>query len=533
MSRELLIEQEIRLAKTIEDKRAKLMGFSTEYINESYSAVSKWTGKRNEDGQLLTEGEEYVTINEKGEEVIKTASYDEIDWIDGEQFPKVSGHMRNHLGTLLENLDTSIISESAQGTVEQAPFRDMIIPIYRNAFAKFKMTDYVGFIPLSQPTSAIYVEKFFYGNNAALPIQEPITSAKPRTENTAVTFNSFVIRVAGNTGVYNAIVNGSSYIKVSGGGGSNLAKIVYKEVGDTTGYIKLLVKLESGQTLPAVGTVYITGPNADTTMTHVWNNEVGKRVILKSYGFLSTTSDGENLSDYLTVNLATDSMQVNTVPYKIGFEITDEAVQDMYARHNVDIKKRLISAIQYQLAASVNMRLFNLASSNAEIGSTFTYDDADGRWGNEKYVELIRKIKYEQNRMAAKSRRGIANWLITDVATASVIEMERGFVPAIGATGERGAGIIEVGRWMSMSVAVNTFALNNFVLLGYKGDDTLVAGVFYCSYVGLSVAFATNFDNPMRKKVVFMERSAYVAHPDGADQFLSYFDISYSGAVIG
>jgi len=536
-NRDMLLEQEMKLAKTIEEKKSKLVGFSTEYIHESYASVSKWKGDRNADGNLISKGELLLDdagekmINESGAEVV--AEFDSIDWIDGEQFQKVQPHMRNHLGTLLESLETNILNESTNATGDMAPFRDMILPIYRNAFAKFKMTDYVGFMPISQPTSAFYVEKFYYGNTNADPITNPISSAKPRTENTAATFTSFVIRVVADTSVYNSISISTSYVKVSGGGGSNLAKVVYKEVGDSAGYAKLLVRLESGQTLPAVGTIYLVGPNANTTMTHVWNNEVGKRVILRSYGYLNSTSDGENLSDYLTVNIATDSMQVNAVPYKIGFEITDEVLQDLQARHNMDAKKRLIAAIQYQLAASINMRLFNLASSNAEIVGTFTYNDADGRWGNEKYIELVRKTKYEQNRMSAKTRRGIANWLITDVATASIFEMERGFMPTISANGERGAGIIEIGRWMSMSVAINTFALNNFVLMGYKGDDQLVAGVFYAPFVGLSVAFATNYDNPMKKKVVFMERSAYVAHPDGPDQFLTYFDINYTGAIVG
>lgn len=526
-NRDLLIEEELRNAKTINERKEKLLGFSSEYVNEAYSKNAKWQGLRDTDDKLLKAGDVY--LNEADEEV--ECKYDQIDWINGDQFDPVPKHMQPHLGHLLESIEENILQESLGTTGDQSPFRDMIIPTYRNAFAKFKMTDYVGFIPLSQPRSSIYVEKFFYGNNSTNPITNPITSARPRTQNTAVTFDSFVIRVVANDTVYNAITVGTSMVKAAGGAGANVAKIVYKEKGDVAGYAKLLVKLESGQTaLPAVGTVYLTGSNADTTMTHTWNNEVGKRVILRSYGFLNTTSEGENLSDYLTVNIATDSMQVDAVPYKIGFEITDEAVQDLNAVNGIDAKKRLISAIQYQLAASVNMRLFNLASSNAEILSTFVYDDADGRWGNEKYIELIRKIIHEQTRMSSKSRRGVANWLITDTATSTIIQMEKGFVPMVGG-GERGAGIIEIGRWMGMSIAVNTFALNNFVLLGYKGDEQLVSGVYYCTYIGLSVAFGTDYNNPMRKKVVFMERSAFAVNPDGPEQFLSYFDITYTGSV--
>lgn len=525
-SRQLLVEKAMHESKSIAEKREKLVGFSTEYINESYGLVSKWKGLRDEEGTLVKAG--MICEAEDGKEF--QVSHDAIDWICGEQFPKVEKWMEGHTATLLESLEHSILNESA-GTAEVAPFRDMILPIYRNALAQFKMTEVVGFLPISQPSTTIFVEKFYYaGKNNT--ITEPINSTKPRTTNTDTEYNSFVIRVRLTDANYNNITIGSSYVKAASGAGDNLAKIIYKEEGDLPGYAKLLVTLETGKTLPAVGTVYITGANADVTMTHVWNNEVGKRVILKSYGFYNTTSEGENLSEYLNVGLTTDSMKVDAQPYFIGFEINDMVIQDMFARHNLDAKKRLINAIQYQLASSVNMRLFNLLSSSAEIVSDFVYASADGRWSTERFIELRRKILYERNKIAHKTRRGVANILLTDLATASIIESEIGFVASDLATMERGAGIMKIGRWLGMDIYVNTFALNNFVILTYKGYEALTSGVFYCPFLGLSVSFANDFTNAMRKRVLFSERAAYATHPDGAYQFTTFFNINYSGSVL-
>jgi len=527
--RQMLVEQAIAESKSINEKREKLVGFSSEYINESYGLVSKWKGQRDEDGNLIKAGT--LCEADNGEKFETT--HDAIDWITGEQFPKIDKFMQPHAAVLLENLENSgILSESA-GTGELAPFRDMVLPIYRNALAQFKMTEIVGFLPISQPSTTIFVEKFYYAGKQNSAITEPIGSTKPRNENTDTTYTSFVIRVALTDANYNNITIGSSYVKAASGAGDNLAKIIYKEEGDIPGYAKLLVTLEAGKTLPAVGTVYITGANADVTMTHIWNNEVGKRVILKSYGFYNTTSEGENLSDHLMIGLTTDSMKVDAKPYLIGFEINDMVVQDLFARHNLDAKKRLINAIQYQLASSVNMRLFNLLSSSAEIVSDFVYASADGRWSTERFVELRRKILLERNRIAHKTRRGVANIIITDLATASIIESEIGFVTADGVTMERGAGIMKIGRWLGMDVYVNTFALNNFVLLTYKGYEALTSGVFYCPFLGLSVSFGTNYNNTLQKKVMFAERAAYATHPDGAYQFTTFFNVNYNGSVLG
>jgi len=452
------------------------------------------------------------------------------DIIESEHFSKLNEKMKAPTAFLIENTE-NWLNEDTNLSGDLQFYKEMIVPIFRESVSKTRLLEVVGFQPINQSPSAFYVERFYYGGNKANGTGQ-LLSTQDRGDGNPPQFMSNVIRITCTTGQYSAITVGSSYIKVAGGSGDELAKVVFKE--ETKGGTKLLVKIQDGKTLPAVGTVYVTGPNTDLTMTNVWNNELGRSVILSTYGGPMSTSEGEALNDWNTVKLSLESVNITATSHKLAFELSQETITDLARRTGDDAKKRLVGAINWQLAMSVNRKLFNLISSSAEIGSSWAYSGADGRMESEKLLGLRRKFKWEQNRIGVKTQKGRANYGIVTPAVGTVIEMQPGFVKEIQDEGGDQAGIIKIGTMDGITYYQTTMdgESGDFAILIYKGAEEHESGVFYCPMVPLLVSRANDFDNPERQKVSFSQRAGYTPNPYGAERYITYFDIDLVGSSI-
>lgn len=454
--------------------------------------------------------------------------------INDDYFRPVPKRMLGQVAQLIENQTEwansipKTLNEDASLSTDVQYFKDMVVPIFRESISNTSLLEVVGFQTINQKNSLFFVERFYYGNDSTTGDMGSLLSTTERGTSDP-DFTSFVVRVVMTSGQYASITVGSTYLKAAGGGGNNLAKIKYKE--ECYGGAKLLVKLETGETMPSVGTVYVTGPNVDLAMSHVWNNELGRSVILSEMGVYSTT-DGEALSNWKTVKISLESVNVTAVSHKLAFELSQETITDLAKTTGDDAKKRLTMAINWQLAMSINKKLFNLMSSNAEIVSTWTYSTADGRYEAEKLATLKSKIKYEQNRIGVKTQKGRGNFAICTASVASIIELYPGFVKDIPEDGGDQAGYVKIGYLDGITYYMSTIDVEygNFVMIGYKGTQEHDAGVFYMPYVPLLVSFATNFDNPERQKTAFSQRAAYEKNPYGSYRYLTYFDITLTGS---
>jgi hypothetical protein len=462
---------------------------------------------------------ESMRLLEKHEEIIESKHYSEI-----------KKSLKAPTAFLIENTE-DWLNEDANLHGDLQYYKEMIVPIFRESVSKTKLLEVVGFQPINQSPSAFYVERFYYGGTSANGTGR-LLKTQDRGNGNDPEFMSNVVRITCTTGEYSAIVAGTSFIRASGGAATNLAKVIFKE--ETGGGAKLLVKIETGQTLPAVGNVYVTGPNVDVAMTNVWNNELGRSVILSTYGGPMTTDEGELLNDQPTIKLSLEAVNVNASSHKLAFELSQETITDLARRTGDDAKKRLVGAINWQLAMSVNRKLFNLMSSQAEIGSAWSYAGADGRMESEKLLGLRRKFKWEQNRIGVKTQKGRANFGIVPPAVGTVIEMQPGFTKVIAQEGGDQAGIIKLGILDGITYYQTTMdgEAGDFAVLGYKGAEEHESGVFYCPMVPLMVSRANDFNNPERQKVSFSQRAAYEKNPYGADRYLTYFDIDLTGSSI-
>lgn len=457
--------------------------------------------------------------------------YEEI--IEAKGCTPIKEELKPYAAYLLNNLFEDL--NEANTTADMKPFEDMLPALLRKGFANISLLGYVGIQPVNNKQSAFYVERTYFAGPKSREINGQLKSLSRSGD---AEFASFVILVSVSNAQYASITEGTSVIKVAGGTGNDLADIVYKEQG-AKNTAKLLIKLKVNsnltggyESLPAVGNIYLTGVNANVAMTHVWTNQVGRHVVLSMYGGQKTTYEGEILNDFNRMKISIESVPVTVESNKLGFEISMEVMTDMLKQHGEDAKKRIVNAVQWQLASQINMKLFNLMTSSAEIVKDWVYADADGRNEYEKFQTLFRKVALERNRIGSKNTVSRANFAIVSQGTASIIERSPGFVRAL--EDESGAGFVKIGSLDNIEYLLDTWSTHEYMLLGYKSKtDNSQAGVFWCPYVPISMDTAPDPDLPSRKIVLFTERSAYVKNPFGSSEYLSYWDIDLTGSTIG
>lgn len=449
---------------------------------------------------------------------------------------EIAKNMKNICALILENIavETEPLLESVNtASSDLRPFQEMIVPLFRKAFANISLMEMVGTQVMNQANAAFYVERFYYAGtrSASATAITGLLSNNNRGANEAADFRSKVILVNGTSVNFGQIVNGTTTIKAVGGGGVDLATIIYKEMGQGN-TIKLLVKLADGQSLPAVSpstnNVFIGGGFGDTVMTHVWDNQVGRQAILSTYSGAMDQAVGELLGDFQTIKISIETQAIKAESHKLGFNISLEMLVDMMKQHGEDAKRRIIDAVQWQIAAQINRRLFNLMSSSAEIVSSWSfgvaYTKGNARYEKENFDTLFRKIRYEQARMATKNNVLRANYAIVSTAISAIILDRPGFMSDLAE--ESGAGYVKLGTLEGITYYLDTWATNDYVMLIAKSKQSnMQAGVFYCPYMPLTMSATADPSMPSNQIVLFTERSGYARNPYGANEYITYFDV--------
>jgi hypothetical protein len=384
--------------------------------------------------------------------------------------------------------------------------------------------------PISSPKSQIFAIRAYYAGTGQADgtTAGSLLTSQDRGE-TDASFKQSALLVSASTAQYNSIVVGTSYIKVSGGGGNNLAKVLYKEQHVVNTNAKLLVELQDGETLPSIGDVYISGPDANIALTNIWDDELGRKLIFSTYAGPYTTATGETVTAN-EIKISLESIDVKAESYYLGFRITEEFIEDFRATTNDSALKEFNTAIGWQLAMAKNRRIWNLMTSNAEYSTTWSYDTANGRMESEKIVSFRNKCNYEKNRIAEKSNIGIGNFMVVTAKVFSMIESSNQY--ADQSVGKGQAGFVKMGNWNNCDIYLNTLDVytEDYVLIGHASGN-LNMGCGVAPYIPIQVASASDTANPYIKAYSFRERVAFFTHPLGADRFLTYFSITFGNSA--
>lgn len=222
-----------------------------------------------------------------------------------------------------------------------------------------------------------------------------------------------------------------------------------------------------------------------------------------------------------------------------------ELEQDIKNMNGIDIDGELTNAMSYEIQAEIDrevvMRMIQTAF-NAGNGAGFSIwspVSADGRWTAERNITFYQRLIIESGRMAARNRRGAANFVIATPRVCSILEMLPDFkvYEINGTVSTAGVGIAKVGtvgsRWTvyrdtrtevqnSSLYSPNYYSGQTsgveYALLGYKGSEYYDTGIIYCPYIPIMVQ-RTIGPNDFAPRVGLMTRYGIVNNIFGANLY--------------
>jgi hypothetical protein len=305
---------------------------------------------------------------------------------------------------------------------------------------------------------------------------------------------------------------------------------------------------------------------AYTGSTGLPNDELGYQLLDTRFtgtsaGFLSghaewTFADqdrgiAELLSNYeLTgkipqIELKFDKTAVEAGTRRLATRWSVELEQDIKNMNGIDIDGELTNAMSYEIQAEIDrevvMRMIQTAF-NAGAGAGFSIwspVSADGRWTAERNITFYQRLIIESGRMAARNRRGAANFVIATPRVCSILEMLPDFkvYEINGTVSTAGVGIAKVGtvgsRWTvyrdTRTEVQNTSLYSpnyysgqtsgvEYALLGYKGSEYYDTGIIYCPYIPIMVQ-RTIGPNDFAPRVGLMTRYGIVNNIFGANLY--------------
>jgi hypothetical protein len=223
-----------------------------------------------------------------------------------------------------------------------------------------------------------------------------------------------------------------------------------------------------------------------------------------------------------------------------------ELEQDIKNMNGIDIDGELTNAMSYEIQAEIDrevvMRMIQTAF-NAGYGagwSVWSPVSADGRWTAERNITFYQRLIIEAGRMAARNRRGAANFVIATPRVCSILEMLPDFktFEIAGTVSTTGVGVAKVGTVGSRFTVYrdtrtevqnqSNYSPNyytpvrtepvEYALMGYKGSEYYDTGIIYCPYIPIMVQ-RTIGPNDFAPRVGLMTRYGIVNNIFGADLY--------------
>ena len=201
---------------------------------------------------------------------------------------------------------------------------------------------------------------------------------------------------------------------------------------------------------------------------------------------------------------------------KLSARWTFEAAQDANSMHGLDIEAEIMAALAMEITAEIDQEILGSLSALATTGGT--YDMSASFTGTptfigDRHAVLATLINQQANLVAQRTRRGAANWAVISPSALTVLQSATtsAFARTTEGTFEAPTNTKFVGTLNStMRVYVNTYASNDDVLLGYKGQGEIDAAAFYCPYVPLMSSGVVVDPSSFEPVVSFMTRYGYV-----------------------
>ena len=463
------------------------------------------------------------------------------------------------LAQILENQEAYVLEEEQNSTGDMAPFFPILVPAIRRVFPGLLANDLVGVQPLNGPTGYAYAIRFRYGAGAApgaRPYAAPFDrDGLNRGESTnPANFQSFgvVLGSAAGEALVAGVTSAVDFYTVAGTPTAVANGVVtYSEEG------RVLIDLAGVTGAVPVSGGFIEIAGTEYPIAYALGNEAGFNLIFKKYAEKVSTQDGEVMgqvggtvaereAEISTMKMSLERVACEAKTRKLKAEYSMELAQDLKNVHGLNAEQELINIIEYEVGAEIDRELvdkmntiatkglnpwvYGLASNNTLAAGS---NVSDGRWEQEKFRTLYTRIVKEANTIALTTRRGAGNFVIVSTNVATALETLSSFMySAVPGTVTAGTGVSKVGVLDGrFTVYVDSFALVDYITIGYKGPGAFDTGLVYAPYVPLMVQKVVD-PTSFQPKIGFMTRYALIENLFGAKNYYRSFLADFAGSSI-
>ena len=211
---------------------------------------------------------------------------------------------------------------------------------------------------------------------------------------------------------------------------------------------------------------------------------------------------------------------------KLSARWTFEAAQDANAIHGVDIEAEIMQALAQEITVEIDQEMLNNLRSLVPVAPV-EYDQAavsgTATYVGDEHAALAVLINQQANLIAARTRRGAANWAVVSPTALTILQSATTstFARTTEGTFEAPTNTKFVGTLNStMRVYVDQYAADGeAVLMGYKGPTETDAAAYYCPYIPLMSTGPVMDPDTFEPVVSFMTRYGYLELTNTANSF--------------
>jgi hypothetical protein len=236
----------------------------------------------------------------------------------------------------------------------------------------------------------------------------------------------------------------------------------------------------------------------------------------------------------LSIQILKETVEAKT--RRLSARWTFEAQQDAQAQQGIDIEAEIMAALAQEITAEIDQEILNsLRMLPGTPTAVFDQGAVSGTatFVGDEHAALSVLINRQANLIAARTRRGAANWIVVSPTALTVLQSAT--TSAFARTTE---GVFEaptntkyVGTLNnSLRVYVDQYAADDTpVLVGYKGQGEIDAAAYYCPYVPLTSSGVVIDPETFEPVVSFMTRYGYLELTNSASSLGNAAD--YLGLV--
>lgn len=423
----------------------------------------------------------------------------------------LKGYNRSVTAILLENQleyidrNRGMLTEASVSGDVAGPER-VLLPIVRRFYPALVANKLVGIQPMTTPSSLVFYLRYYYTFNKGKTVAgdefigvpgSPGPYAgwayDPYYSSTEVELDVDINTYAGGTTHTGAIATadisknltwlnqlGSGNVVTSNGWGAYVTSQSDAGSASSTGEVDHRVEITSIAINKTTGSVDLT---FESELSQNSDNSYPDDLTIFVYG------DFEFREELPEVDLRILSESVTARTRKLKTKWSNEAEQDMKIIHNIDAEKELIALLSNEIALEIDREILRDLLMQSFLKEVYNFKSISQQFDYmnpskgiaDRIVQLANKIyKY--------TKLGVGNWIVTSPEVAAKLETIQGFEPAnmdgTDNTTNEQFGISFCGKLNKrISVYKDAIFPASKVLLGYKGENFMQSGYFYCPYV--------------------------------------------------